>query len=76
MPMDKRFVKAEIRELAKGNAWVLKIVYSYFSLYEYTEVWCYSTMLECQNKLIIERTQGFLTITDKNAQPIKILPEE
>lgn len=74
--MDKRFVKAVICELAGGNAWSLRITYSFYGLYEYCEVWVYKTQLECERRLSIERCRGYLTIKNKNGEVLSIDPSE
>jgi hypothetical protein len=74
--LDRRFISAEIKELGGSGAWCLKINYSFYNLYEFTEVFVFKSQLEAERKLLIERCHGFLNIKDKGGSNISIEPAE
>lgn len=76
MPLDRRFVRAEITEMTNAAAWKLVVRYSFYSLYEFVESFVYATQDACQRKLLAERTHGYLVIKGKDGQPIDIEPAE
>jgi hypothetical protein len=76
MPLDRRFVKAEILEMPNSQAWTLKIHYSYFSLYNFIDVFVYGSREACERKLLEQRCGGFLTIRDKAGESISFVPVE
>ena len=74
--LDRRFISATITELANSGAWTLKVKYSFYNLYEYSDIFVYKSQQECERKLLVERTHGYLTIIDKNSNPVNIEPVE
>jgi hypothetical protein len=68
--LEKRFIKASIRHTA--GAWKLSATYSYYSLYEFTDVFIYSSLQECKERLILERTHGRIEIIGEKNEAIKI----
>lgn len=74
--LDRRFLSATISELGSSSAWCLRIKYSFYNLYDFTEVYVFKSQQECERKLLVERTHGFLSIKDKNGQAINIEPSE
>jgi len=74
MPLDKKYVSSSITELAGGSAWCARITYSYYALYNFTDVFVYKTQLECERRILIERCSN-LIITDKNNSVIDIDPK-
>ncbi len=74
--LDRRFLNAEIKELGNSGAWCLKVNYSFYNLYEFTEVFVFKSQQECERKLLVERCHGYLTVKDKNDNPINIEPVE
>jgi hypothetical protein len=76
MPLDKRFVSSRITQLSNGQAWELRITYSYYGLYNYDITHVYASLEEAKNKLIIERTAGHVVILDKDRREVSITPRE
>jgi len=74
--LDRRFLNAEIKELGGSGAWCLKINYSFYNLYEFTDVFVFKSQLEAERKLLVERCHGYLKIKNKNDDPINIEPVE
>lgn len=75
MPLDRKFISAEITEMAKGQAWICSITYSFYGLYEFTNTWVFNTQQECERKLLLERCNGFLTIKNKLGNIVSIKPD-
>jgi hypothetical protein len=73
--LESKFLNAQINEIKDSSAWVLKITYSYYGLYTYTDVFVYSSQDSCVKKLCLERTHGILDITDKNNNKVFIDPD-
>ena len=63
MPLDRRYTNSEIRQVA-NETWVLKIFYSYYSLFNFTETFILKTLEEAKDKLIEQRTSGNLIIVN------------
>ena len=76
MPLEARFIDAEISEMKTTTAWLLKINYSYYSLYSYTDCFVYGTMEQCIRKLSIERCKSGLKITNKQNAEVSIDPDK
>lgn len=76
MTLDKRFISATISQLANGQAWELRINYSYYGLYEYDEVHVYQSLDDAKNRLLIERTGGRIVVLDKDKRQVSIRPRE
>jgi hypothetical protein len=72
--LEKKFISAEIQEIKDSAAWMLKITYSYYGLYAYTDCFVYSSQDACIKKLCLERCHGVINITDKNNGSISIDP--
>ena len=60
MPMDKRFIKATISQ--ESGAYVVRITYSYYSLYNYEYSKIFSSSAEAKDFLLYERCNGSLKI--------------
>ena len=71
--LDSRFVSAEIIEISQ-TAWKLTVKYSYYSLYEYCNVYVYKTQLECIHRLCLERCGGNLIIKKKTRKESMSIP--
>ena len=68
MPLDKRFIKAEITTY-NPDTHKLVITYSFYNLYTYTETFIYKTQNECLLKLAVERCKsGIIQIRDINGE--------
>ena len=77
MPLEARFQNAEITEMKTTSAWLLKINYSYYNLYSYTDCFVFGTMEQCIRKLAIERCKsGELKITNKQNSEVNIDPDK
>jgi len=74
MPLDKKYVSATISEMADGAAWCARISYSYYGLYNFTDVFVYKTQLECEHRVLMERCPN-LMVTNKNNVAIDITPK-
>jgi len=74
--LDRRFLNATITELANSGAWTLKVKYSFYNLYEYSDIFVYKSQQECERKLLVERCHGYLKIIDKNSNTVNIEPVE
>ena len=74
--LDRRFISATITEMGNSSAWCLRIKYSFYNLYDFTEVYVFKSQQECERKLLTERCHNFLTIKDKNGTAINIEPSE
>ena len=61
--LERRFVSAEIR-IINPTAYKLSLCYSYYSMYNFKDVFVYKTLAECKDKLIIERC-GTIKILDE-----------
>ena len=61
--LDRRYESAEIRQVA-DQTWVLKIMYSYYSLFSFTETFVVNSLQDAKDKLILERTHGKLVIVN------------
>ena len=72
--LSKQFISATITTIKTGNAFKLLLIYSYFNLYEYTECFVYPSLQECLHRLILERCNNNIFITDKDGTEIKIDP--
>jgi len=57
MPMDQRFVRATLDEVMEG-AWVLRVVYSYYGLYEYVETFTLRSLAAAKDRLLTIRCPG------------------
>jgi hypothetical protein len=73
--LESKFLSAQINEIKDSSAWVLKITYSYYGLYTYTDVFVYSSQDACVKKLCLERCHGVVSIADKNNVVISIDPD-
>ena len=73
--LDQRFEKASIQEMKTGTAWILKITYSYYGLYSYTDCFVYDSMEKCIRKLMLERCHNTIEIKNKNAAEVKVDPD-
>lgn len=73
MPLDSKFLSASIVGVS-ANAFKLSIDYSYYNLYNYSNVYVYDTLQKCKDKLIIERTLNKIKITDHNGVNIELNP--
>jgi hypothetical protein len=73
--LEKKFISAEIQEIKDSTAWILKVTYSYYGLYTYTDCFVYASQDACIKKLCLERCHGVINITDKNNQSISISPD-
>ena len=71
--LDSRFVSSEIIEISQ-TAWKLTVKYSYYSLYEYCNVYVYKSQLECIHRLCLERCGGRLVIKKANGERVDIDP--
>jgi hypothetical protein len=77
MPLEARFIDAEISEMKTTPAWLLKINYSYYNLYSYTDCFVFGTVDQCIRKLTIERCKsGKLKITNKQNAEVDIDPDK
>jgi hypothetical protein len=74
--LEKKFLTASIRELDNSAAWVLKITYSYYGLYEYTDCFVYPSQDLCIKKLCLERCHGIVEIKNKTNVSINIDPDK
>ena len=61
--LDRRYIKSKIYQKSE-TTWVLKIEYSYYSIFNFVETFICSTLEESKDKLIEERTHGNLIIVD------------
>ena len=61
--LERRYINAEIRKFANETL-ILKIHYSYYSLFNFTETFILKTLEEAKDKLIEERTSGNLIIVN------------
>jgi len=74
MPLDKRFIRADISEL-DAQTHKLVITYSYYNLYRYSTTYVYKTQNECFLKLAFERCQsGTLLVRKANGELQQIDP--
>lgn len=74
MPLESRFQKAEINMIS-NTAYKLTIWYSFYNIYNYTEVFVYPTLDEAKHKLILERCHNEIKILDEKNQEINIEPK-
>lgn len=58
--LDKRFIRAIIKKI--GQAFELRITYSYYGMYEYDVVFVCQSLQEAKDRLLTERCAGCLTI--------------
>lgn len=72
MPLDKKFNYAQIIEI-NPTAYKLTICYSYYSLYNFKNVFVYKTLEECINKLCLERCNNKIEILKANKDEIKLI---
>lgn len=76
MPLEARFQTASITEMKTTAAWLLKINYSYYNLYCYTDCFVFGTMEQCIRKLALERCKsGELKIISKQDVAVNIDPD-
>lgn len=74
MPLDRRFVRAEIIELGPQTH-KLTITYSWYNAYNYNTVWVYKTREDAIRKLAVVRCDsGSLTVRDAKGDPVEIEP--
>lgn len=73
MPLDAKFIKAEITGVS-ANAWKLSIHYNYYGLYTYTDVFVYDTQQKAKDRLILERCQNKIKIIDNTGNNITLEP--
>jgi len=69
MPLDKRFVSARIKEV-RTNVWIVEIIYSFYSLYEYKISHVADTQAAAMRWLLEERCGDSLQII--NASNVNI----
>jgi hypothetical protein len=74
MPLESRFQKAEINMIS-NTAYKLTIWYSFYNIYNYTDVFVYPTLDEAKHKLILERCHNEIKILDEKNQEINIEPK-
>jgi hypothetical protein len=75
MPLEKRFLNSTINEIQNSTAWVLKINYNYYGLYQYTDCFVYGTQDACIKKLCLERCNNLIIITNKQNIEVNINPD-
>ena len=68
--LEKQFIESSIRQI--GGSYKLEIVYKYYGLYLYTDVFCYKTLNEAKDKLILERCHQRIKIYDEKNNIIDI----
>tara|TARA_R110000851_G_scaffold103602_1_gene220823 strand:+ start:237 stop:467 length:231 start_codon:yes stop_codon:yes gene_type:complete len=74
--LEKRFLNATIDEIPNSTAWVLKVTYNYYGLYQYTDCFVYGTQDDCIKKLCLERCHNLITIKNKTNIVIDINPDK
>jgi len=75
MPLDRRFVRATITELAP-TTFKLEITYSWYNLYEYTTTFVFPTLNDCICRLCVERcSAGVLRVTALDGTLTEIDPQ-
>ena len=65
MALGRQFIRADVKEI-KTNVWRITMRYSYFSIYEFEEVFIESNIAEAIKKIAFERCHGSLQILDIN----------
>ena len=70
--LEKRFVRANITGV-NNTAWVLKITYNYYGLYDYNETFVYETLEACKTKLILERCHNQIQILDAQGKTVELM---
>jgi hypothetical protein len=73
--LESKFILATINEIKDSSAWVLKITYSYYGLYTFTDVFVYSSQDACVRKLCMERCHGVVDIKNKENVSVFIDPD-
>ena len=76
MPLESRFLSATIDEITNSTAWMLKINYNYYGLYQYTDCFVYGSQDNCIKKLCLERCNKAITIKNKTNIVIDINPDK
>ena len=69
--LEKRFLYASITGINQ-NAWVLKITYNFYGLYNYDETFTFGSIEEAKNKLILERCHNNIQILDAQGKTVSL----
>ena len=70
--LERAFQSAEIKQV-NNSCYKLTIKYSYYGLYDYSDVFVYKTLQETKDRLIIERCHGHINIIGENNTAIDIV---
>ncbi len=69
MPLNRRFVRAEIKEV--GPIWLITLTLSYYSAYEFTESYVCDTLDNAYKKLLLLRCgKDGIRVLDKTNKDI------
>jgi hypothetical protein len=69
--LERRFVRAEIKQRTP-QCFKLTITYSFYSLYDFSEVFVYKSLQEAKDRLITERCHANLTILDTQNKEVPL----
>ena len=72
MAWSKIFKGATIKKL-NVQAYILKITYSYYWLYDFDEVFVFSTYEEARTKFALERSHNQLTLEEEDGTHVPAL---